>query len=810
MRRQSLGDGSAVRLNRVCGGGNTGVEVDEAMGAAKTATALRSRSVGGGGARRVTPTTTGVSGGGGSVEVEKVLSNGDLYLGGFAGNAPHGRGKYLWTDGCMYEGDWRRGKAAGKGKFSWPSGATFEGEFKDGRMEGFGTFIGADGATYRGSWISDRKHGFGCKSYANGDFYEGEWRRNLQDGQGRYLWRNGNQYIGEWHNGVISGMGVLIWANGNRYDGQWDNGVPKGSGVFTWPDGSCYVGSWSKDLKSQQHLNGTFYPAAALAGGVGGRTSFSYLEDSMPPFPASKKRSSVDATPARGSAEKNFPRICIWESDGDAGDITCDIIDTLEASMLYKDGTEFGQEGGLSRELRHRINPCCFPTNEVKKPGQTISMGHKNYDLMLNLQLGIRYSVGKPASLQMRELRPTDFDPKEKFWTRFPSEGSKITPPHQTAEFRWKDYCPMVFRHLRKLFVVDPADYMLAICGNDALRELSSPGKSGSFFYLTQDDRFMIKTVKKSEVKVGRPLFSSSFLNIALLLDNALHFSSNVSSSGEDVLQQAFSVLIRMLASYYKHICKYENSLVTKFYGVHCVKPNGGQKVRFIVMGNLFCSEHRIHRRFDLKGSSHGRTTDKADEDIDETTTLKDLDLNFVFRLQSSWFKKLIWQIERDCEFLEAEGIMDYSLLVGLHFRNDLSASKLGIHNNDTQNFLVDFCFSELGRETARFADGRNPTVRMGANMPARAEHVLRLSDSDHSPLAGRGLLMPPARSGELSDVILYFGVIDILQDYDISKRLEHAYKSLQADPTSISAVDPKLYSRRFRDFVGRVFKEDD
>lgn len=58
-------------------------------------------------------------------------------------------------------------------------------------------------------------------------------------------------------------------------------------------------------------------------------------------------------------------------------------------------------------------------------------------------------------------------------------------------------------RHLRELFQVDPADYMLAICGNDALRELSSPGKSGSFFYLTQDDRFMIKTVKKSEVKVG-------------------------------------------------------------------------------------------------------------------------------------------------------------------------------------------------------------------------------------------------------------------------------------------------------------------
>lgn len=44
---------------------------------------------------------------------------------------------------------------------------------------------------------------------------------------------------------------------------------------------------------------------------------------------------------------------------------------------------------------------------------------------------------------------------------------------------------------------------MLAICGTEALLELSSPGKSGSFFYLTQDDRFMIKTVRKSEVKVS-------------------------------------------------------------------------------------------------------------------------------------------------------------------------------------------------------------------------------------------------------------------------------------------------------------------
>ncbi|XWS15084.1 hypothetical protein CRYUN_Cryun35bG0063900 [Craigia yunnanensis] len=603
-------------------------EKDQLLITVTTPTAHHHRSRSQATTRRVTPTTTAtafVTAFTGAI-VEKLLPNGDLYIGSFSSNSPHGSGKYLWKDGCMYEGEWRRGKASGKGKFSWPSGATFEGDFKSGRMEGSGTFTGSDGDTYHGSWSSDRKHGHGHKRYANGDYYQGSWKKNLQDGHGRYVWSNGNEYVGEWKNGVISGRGTLIWANGNRYDGQWENGVPKGNGIFSWQDGSCCIGAWNEDnMKKIQQLNGTFYL------GNDGKEHCLKGGESLVVMP--RKRSSVDGRRSLGERNMNFPRICIWESDGEAGDITCDIIDNVEASMIYRDG--FGLDRDGFRQFRR--NPCCF-SGEIKKPGQMISKGHKNYDLMLNLQLGIRYSVGKHSSM-LRDLKPSDFDPKEKFWTRFPAEGSKLTPPHQSVVFRWKDYCPVVFRHLRELFQVDPADYMLAICGNDALREFSSPGKSGSFFYLTQDDRFMIKTVKKSEVKV----------------------------------------LIRMLPSYYQHVCRYENSLVTKFYGVHCVKPIGGQKTRFIVMGNLFCSEYRIHRRFDLKGSSHGRSTDKAEEEIDETTTLKDLDLNFVFRLQRNWFQELMKQIDRDCEFLEAERIMDYSLLVGLHFRDDNRGDKMGL-----------------------------------------------------------------------------------------------------------------------------------
>lgn len=54
-------------------------------------------------------------------------------------------------------------------------------------------------------------------------------------------------------------------------------------------------------------------------------------------------------------------------------------------------------------------------------------------------------------------------------------------------------------------------------------------------------------------------------------------------------------------------------------------------QVRFVVMGNMFCTELRIHQRYDLKGSSQGRFTKK--DKIDESSTLKDLDLKYEFRM---------------------------------------------------------------------------------------------------------------------------------------------------------------------------------
>ncbi len=54
--------------------------------------------------------------------------------------------------------------------------------------------------------------------------------------------------------------------------------------------------------------------------------------------------------------------------------------------------------------------------------------------------------------------------------------------------------------------------------------------------------------------------------------------------------------------------------------------------------------------------------------------------------------------------------------------------------------------------------------------------------------------------------MVLFFGIIDILQEYNFSKKFEHQIKALQHDANAISAVSPPVYSQRFQAFMKQVF----
>ncbi|CAL9210716.1 unnamed protein product, partial [Musa hybrid cultivar] len=770
---------------------------------------------------------------------EVILPNGDKYYGTLLGNVPEGSGKYIWSDGCIYEGEWRRGMRHGRGNITWPLGAVYDGEFSGGYLHGNGTYTGPDNLSYKGRWKLNLRHGLGYQTHPSGDIFEGSWIQGVIEGHGKYTWPNGNMYVGDMKGGKMSGTGILTWKNGDTYEGNWLDGMMHGFGVYTWIDGGCYVGTWTRGLKDgkgffypkgskiptgqelylnalrkrgllpdfkRQHHGARILHASSVDMGkmkvIEAQESDSSLTISIPKgrsinFDRSRAKHVLER---RWSLEVAIEKVIghvttlesVAENDEKVIDMNIPILEreymqgVLISEIVINNSFLMSPRKGKRRQKRLM--------KEIKKPGETIIKGHRSYDLMLSLQLGIRYTVGKITPIQRREVRASDFGPRASFRMNFPREGSQLTPPHCAEDFKWKDYCPMVFRNLREMFKIDTADYMMSICGCAALRELSSPGKSGSIFFLSQDDRFMIKTLRKSEVKV----------------------------------------LLRMLPDYYHHVCTYENTLITKFFGLHRVKPSGGQKFRFVVMGNMFCTELRIHRRFDLKGSSLGRSTDNVE--IDENTTLKDLDLDYSFYLEPSWRDALLKQIETDSRFLETQHIMDYSLLLGVHYRAPRHLqSYVSYHRSMTPDRLTVQSEEDAQEdEIAKYPQGLvlvpraseesvvvGPHIRgsrlrasaagfeevdlllpgtarlqiqLGVNMPARAERKWRRQDEDDGTTT------------EVYDVVLYLGIIDILQEYNMGKKMEHAYKSLQFDSLSISAVDPHFYSRRFLEFIQAVF----
>ncbi|PIG89504.1 phosphatidylinositol-4-phosphate 5-kinase its3 [Aspergillus arachidicola] len=263
--------------------------------------------------------------------------------------------------------------------------------------------------------------------------------------------------------------------------------------------------------------------------------------------------------------------------------------------------------------------------------GTKVDQNHVNWVTAYNMLTGIRFTVSRINAKMDRELTPADFEAKHKFSFDIPVSrtGNELTPSAK-YDFKFKDYAPWVFRHLRTKFRIDPADYLMSLTSKYILSELGSPGKSGSFFYFSRDYKYIIKTIHHSEHKLLR----------------------------------------KVLPEYYKHVEQNPNTLISQFYGLHRVKMAYGRKIHFVVMNNLFPPHRDIHQTFDLKGSTIGRDLREEDLEKNPRATLKDL--NWVRRerhLECGPSKRELFlaQLERDVELLKRLKIMDYSLLVGIH-----------------------------------------------------------------------------------------------------------------------------------------------
>ncbi|KAK2830493.1 hypothetical protein Q5P01_018424 [Channa striata] len=362
------------------------------------------------------------------------------------------------------------------------------------------------------------------------------------------------------------------------------------------------------------------------------------------------------------------------------------------------------------------------------------------------IQLGITHTVGSLTQKPERDVLLQDFEVVESFF--FPDEGSNLTPAHHYGDFMFKTYAPVAFRYFREMFGIRPDDYMYSLC-NEPLIELSNSGASGSLFYVSSDDEYIIKTVQHKEAEF----------------------------------------LQKLLPGYFMNLNQNKRTLLPKFYGLYCVQ-SGGKNIRIVVMNNLLPSAVRMHFKYDLKGSTYKRKASPKEREK-AVPTYKDLDfMQYMpdgLLLEGDKYNAVCKTIQRDCLLLQSFKIMDYSLL-------------MGIHNVDQA------CREQASEDAVGAVDQRRPQKSLYSTaIEAIQAEAGNVGSTDTEDKTG-GI---PARNPKGERLLLYIGIIDILQSYRFVKRLEHSWKALVHDGDTVSVHRPSFYAERFQKFMcNTVFKK--
>uniref|UniRef100_A0A8C9RC61 Phosphatidylinositol-4-phosphate 5-kinase type 1 gamma n=1 Tax=Scleropages formosus TaxID=113540 RepID=A0A8C9RC61_SCLFO len=394
----------------------------------------------------------------------------------------------------------------------------------------------------------------------------------------------------------------------------------------------------------------------------------------------------------------------------------------------------------VGKKIGHRGVDASGETTYKKTPSSALKGA---------IQLGIGYTVGNLSSKPERDVLMQDFYVVESIF--FPSEGSNLTPAHHFPDFRFKTYAPVAFRYFRELFGIRPDDYLYSLC-NEPLIELSNPGASGSVFYVTKDDEFIIKTVMHKEAEF----------------------------------------LQKLLPGYYMNLNQNPRTLLPKFFGLYCVQ-SGGKNIRVVVMNNVLPRVVSMHLKYDLKGSTYKRRASKKEREK-ARPTFKDLDfmqdVQDGLMLDADTYNALVKTLQRDCLVLESFKIMDYSLL-------------LGVHN-------IDQAERERQLEGSQGSSDEKRPVAQKALYSTAMESiqggVARGEAIDTDDTMG-GI---PAVNGKGERLLLYIGIIDILQSYRLIKKLEHTWKALVHDGDTVSVHRPSFYADRFFKFMSNtVFRKN-
>ena len=345
--------------------------------------------------------------------------------------------------------------------------------------------------------------------------------------------------------------------------------------------------------------------------------------------------------------------------------------------------------------------------------------------------------------------------------------------------FKVINYAPKSFAYLRQVEKLDIDDMIESFLPKNNKQGLKqSQGKSGSFFISTDDNKYMIKTLKSDEI---------------------------------DLIRNGF------LKKYIKHIDETNNkSLLCRLYGMFSIIFGQGDETLIIIMRNVIGTlKDNTVVKFDLKGSTYKR---KADFDVDNLScdVMKDLNFNEIeksIKISQDSIEQLRSMINSDSKFLSESKLMDYSLfLVKITLNKEEAEEIFGEDIKNNQDMAVKQLFSsKIALENENnFIKTKNSIDNNDENSIIKIDELKKSykSNGNFDDIKYYKKYLFPGLTQGTGYII---SIIDYFQRFNFYKIVEAEIISKfktglsKKNNKTISCVDPKTYSERFITYFNQL-----
>jgi len=326
--------------------------------------------------------------------------------------------------------------------------------------------------------------------------------------------------------------------------------------------------------------------------------------------------------------------------------------------------------------------------------------------------------------------------------------------------------------------------------------------------------------------------------------------------------------LLKMLPRYTRYVKENSTtSLLPQFYGLYTLKFSGASELSFVVMNYWFASTKHIGKRYDLKGSTHGRSASERERRKGDAAIYKDNDFDQADAAQTRHAEDICAVLKKDAEFLASCNLIDYSLVYG-HYTAQTDFERLeataAFDEQESQAWHADsrVCTPRANRGGADESppytprspqnkvfdgvleddDGSVPEDEGEEVEEEEEQEEQEQEDNNEEADEGEALSMSPVDDGSqtatpLKLVVLsnrtnpfcaffgdvarvnqlrvvnmengaaFVGLIDVLTPYGVKKKIENFFTGKLLCGRDVSCQPPKRYAARFYAFMKeRVF----